>query len=101
MKKNFRPISLINIETKIFNKILANQIQEHIKNIIHHNRVSFIPDAEVVQYMKCINAIHYIGKKNSKEKNHIIISLDAEKVFDKIQHLFMLKVLERLGIHGT
>ena len=46
---------------------------------------------------KSINAIHYI---NSKKKKHIVISLDAEKAFDKIQHPFMLKVLERTGIQG-
>jgi hypothetical protein len=48
--------------------------------------------------METINVIHYINKL--KDKNHMIISLDAEKAFDKIQHPFMIKVMERAGIQG-
>jgi hypothetical protein len=65
--------------------------------IIHHNKVSFIPGMQGwFNICKSINAMQHINR--SKNKNHLIISINAEKVFDKIQHHFIIKALRKLRI---
>ena len=88
------------MDTKIFTEILANRIQQYLERITYHGQVGFILGLQGwFNIHKSINVIYHINK--TKDKNHMILSIDAEKAFDKIQHPFLIKTLKKVVREGA
>ena len=89
----------MNIDTKVSTKFQQTELS-NTKKLIHHDQVGFVPGMQgFFNIHKSISVIHRINKL--KDKNHTIISVHAEKAFDKIQYLFMIKTLQKMGIEGS
>ena len=90
----------MNIDAKNPQQILTNRTHQHIRKLIHHDQTAFIPGMQgFFNIHKSINVIHHINKL--KDKNHMIISIDTEKAFEKIHYPFMIKTLQKMGIEVT
>ena len=96
---NYRPITLLNMDYKLLTKVLALQLMDHIKSLIHKDQAGFIPNRSILDQIKLANTI--ISYTEVAEEEGAIVALDQEKVYDKIRHDYLWETLKAFNLPDT
>uniref|UniRef100_A0A670HXI2 Reverse transcriptase domain-containing protein n=1 Tax=Podarcis muralis TaxID=64176 RepID=A0A670HXI2_PODMU len=97
--KNYRPISLLNNDYKIFAGIMANRLKKYLNKVIHKDQAGFLPGRQIKDNVRhVINIIEYLERRNDIPA--ALIFIDAEKAFDNVSWHFLIKCMEKVGIRG-
>ena len=93
---NYRPITLLNTDYKLLTKVLAIQLMNHVKRLIHPDQAGFIPDRSIFDHIRLAKAI--LNYVEATEEDGAILALDQEKAYDKIRHDYLWKTMEAFNL---